>query len=35
LLLRTLPDDFVDGLAGLLTFTAAAIVTALVLLVFH
>jgi hypothetical protein len=35
LLLRTLPDDFVDGLAGLLIFTAAAIVTALVLLVFH
>jgi hypothetical protein len=35
LLLRTLPDDFVDGLVGLLTFAAAAIVTAVVLLVFH
>jgi hypothetical protein len=35
LLLRALPDDFVDGFPGLLTFAAAAIATALVLLVFH
>lgn len=35
LLLRALPDDFVDGLAGLLTFTAAVIVTALLLLLAH
>jgi hypothetical protein len=32
LLLRALPDDFVDGFAGLLTFATAAIVSALLLL---
>ena len=32
LLLRALPDDFVDGVAGLLSFAAAAIVVALLLL---
>jgi hypothetical protein len=32
LLLRALPDDFVDGFAGILTFATAAIVIALLLL---
>jgi hypothetical protein len=35
LLLRALPDAFVDGLAGLLTFAAAAIFTALSLWLAH
>jgi hypothetical protein len=35
LLLGALPDDFVDGLSGLLTFAVATIVAALVLLVTH
>lgn len=35
LLLRALPDGFVDGFAGLLTFAAAVIVTALLLLLAH
>jgi hypothetical protein len=35
LLLRALPDEFVDGLAGLLTFAAAAIFTALLLWLVH
>jgi hypothetical protein len=35
LLLRALPDDFVDGLVGLLTFAVAAIVAALALLATH
>jgi uncharacterized integral membrane protein len=34
LLLRVFPDDFVDGIAGLLTFAAAAIVAALLLLAY-
>jgi hypothetical protein len=34
LLLRVFPDDFVDGIAGLLTFAAAAMVAALLLLAF-
>jgi hypothetical protein len=34
LLLRIFPDDFVDGIAGLLTFAAAAIVAALLLLAY-
>jgi hypothetical protein len=33
LLLRTLPDAFVDGLAGVSTFAVAAIVAVLILLV--
>lgn len=32
LLLRVFPDDFVDGMAGLLTFAAAAMLVALLLL---
>jgi uncharacterized integral membrane protein len=35
LLLRTFPDEFVDGLAGLLTFAAAAIFTGLLLWLTH
>jgi hypothetical protein len=35
LLLRALPDEFVDGFAGLLTFAAAGIVTALLLWLAH
>ena len=35
LLLRALPDDFVDGLAGLLTFAVATIVAALIFLAVH
>jgi hypothetical protein len=35
LLLRALPDEFVDGLTGLLTFAAAVIVTALLFLLAH
>ena len=31
LLLRVFPDDFVDGMAGLLTFAAAAMLVALLL----
>jgi hypothetical protein len=34
LLLRVFPDDFVDGMAGLLTFAAAAMVAALLLLAY-
>jgi hypothetical protein len=34
LLLRIFPVDFVDGIAGLLTFAAAAIVAALLLLTY-
>ena len=34
LLLRVFPDDFVDGIASLLTFAAAAMVAALLLLAF-
>jgi hypothetical protein len=34
LLLRIFPDDFVDGIASLLTFAAAAIVAALLLLAY-
>jgi hypothetical protein len=34
LLLRVFPDDFVDGIAGLLTFATAAIVAALLLLAY-
>ena len=34
LLLRVFPDDFVDGIAGLLTFAAAAIMAALLLLTY-
>ena len=34
LLLRAFPVDFVDGIAGLLTFAAAAIVAALLLLAY-
>jgi hypothetical protein len=34
LLLRAFPDDFVDGIAGLLTFAAASIVAALLLLAY-
>jgi hypothetical protein len=30
-----LPDDFVDGFAGILTFAAAAIVIGLLLLALH
>jgi hypothetical protein len=32
LLLRVFPDDFLDGIVGMLTFAAAAIVAALLLL---
>ena len=35
LVLRVLPDDFVDGFAGILTFAAAAIVIGLLLLALH
>jgi len=35
MLLRTLPDDFVDGVAGLLTFAVATVVAALILLAIH
>jgi hypothetical protein len=35
LLLRALSDDFVDGVAGLLSFAAAVIVNALLLLLVH
>jgi hypothetical protein len=34
LLLRVFPDDFVDGMAGLLTFAAAAMLVALLLLAY-
>jgi hypothetical protein len=34
LLLRVFPDDFVDGIVGLLTFAAAAMVIALLLLAY-
>jgi hypothetical protein len=34
LLLRVFPDDFVDGIVALLTFAAAAIVAALILLAY-
>ena len=34
LLLRVFPDDFVDGIVGMLTFAAAAIVAALLLLAY-
>jgi hypothetical protein len=34
LLLRVFPDAFVDGMAGLLTFSAAAMVVALLLLAY-